>query len=76
MQTFGFVPADVTVAAGDTVVWSNSDIVPHSATARDASWDSKAIAVNESWKFVARGAGRHDYYCVFHPTMKGTIVVR
>ena len=76
IQSFTFVPAEVTVAAGDTIVWSNSDFVPHSATARDTSWDSKSIAANQSWKLAARGAGRHDYYCVFHPNMRGTIVVR
>ena len=76
IQNFTFVPAELTVAAGDTIVWSNTDFVPHSATARDTSWDSKSIAANGSWKLMARGAGRRDYYCVFHPNMKGTIVVR
>ena len=76
MQNFGFTPAELTVARGDTVVWSNLDIVPHSATARNSAWDSKAIEANGSWRFATRDAGRYDYYCVFHPTMKGTIIVR
>jgi len=76
MQNFGFNPAELTVAQGDTVVWTNADIVPHSATATDASWDSKAIDAGASWSFVARKPGRHDYYCVFHPNMKGAVIVR
>ena len=76
MQNFGFTPAELTVARGDTVVWSNTDFVPHSTTARNSAWDSKAIEANGNWRFVARDAGRYDYYCVFHPNMKGTIVVR
>jgi plastocyanin len=76
LQNFVFIPAELTVARGDTVVWSNTDFVPHSATARDSAWDSKAIESNGSWRWAAREPGRHDYYCVFHPNMKGTIVVR
>ena len=76
IQNFAFVPAEVTVAVGDTVVWSNADFVPHSATAGDSTWDSKAIAASDTWRFVARSPGRHEYVCVFHPNMKAAIVVR
>ena len=76
MQNFGFDPPTVTVAVGDTVAWSNADLVPHTATARDATWDSKSIAANGTWHVVTATPGTHEYYCVFHPGMKGTIVVR
>ena len=76
MRNFGFDPPTVTVAVGDTVAWSNADLVPHTATARDAAWDSKSIDANGAWHLVAATPGTHDYYCVFHPGMKGTIVVR
>jgi plastocyanin len=76
IQNFAFVPPELTVARGDTVVWSNDDFVPHSTTARDTSWDSRSIGANASWRFVAGSAGRHEYYCVFHPNMKAVIVVR
>jgi len=76
IQNFTFVPAELTVSAGDTLVWSNTDFVPHSATARDASWDSHSVAANGTWRFVPRTTGRHEYYCVLHPNMTGAIVVR
>jgi plastocyanin len=76
IQNFGFVPAEITVAVGDTVVWSNADFVPHSSTARDSTWDSKSIAGGDSWRFVARSPGRHEYFCFFHPNMTAAIVVR
>ena len=76
IRNFAFDPVDVVVAIGDTVVWSNADIVPHTATATDTVWDSKSIGANGTWRFVAGARGRHEYYCVFHPTMKGAIVVR
>ena len=76
MSNFGFDPPTLTVAAGDTVVWTNADFVPHTATARDSSWDSKQLGASAAWRWVATAPGTVEYYCVFHPTMKGTIVVR
>jgi plastocyanin len=76
MKDIGFQPASLTVNRGDTVVWKNEDFVPHTATARDGSWDSKAIDADSSWRYVAGEAGSYTYYCIFHPTMQGTIEVR
>jgi plastocyanin len=76
MKDLTFQPAELTVERGDTIVWNNMDMVPHSATARDGSWDSKAIASDSSWRYVADKSGRYSYYCVFHPMMLGTIEVR
>ena len=75
MRDFQFSPAELTVAPGDTVVWTNADFVPHTATATDGAWDSKSLDANASWRLVARTPGRHEYYCTFHPTMKAMIVV-
>ncbi|HEX7373637.1 MAG TPA: cupredoxin family copper-binding protein [Steroidobacteraceae bacterium] len=69
-----FVPAAASVKRGDTVVWVNRDLVPHTATAADA-FDSHAIAPGKSWSYVARQAGRYDYVCVLHPMMKATLRV-
>jgi plastocyanin len=73
----GFVntPAVIHVAAGDTVVWENADMVPHTATAGDGAFDSGSIGAGESWTWVAEGRGRHAYRCTFHPTMVGEVVV-
>jgi len=76
IRRFAFQPATLTVAQGDTVVWANGDIVPHTATARDGSWDSASLAADGRWRLVAARPGRHPYYCVFHPSMQGVIEVR
>jgi plastocyanin len=76
IKNFTFEPAQLTVAVGDTIVWSNTDFVPHTATARDSTWDSNSINGSNAWRFVANAPGAHEYYCVFHPTMRATIVVR
>ena len=76
IRNFVYEPAALTVAPGDTVIWTNEDFVPHTATARDTLWDSKSISGAGAWRLVARRPGRHAYYCVFHPGMQGTIEVR
>lgn len=69
-----FAPVTMTVQRGDAVVWVNRDLVPHTATANDA-FDSGPIAAGASWRFVPRTAGRYEYLCTLHPTMKATLVV-
>lgn len=76
IRDFQFEPAQLTVAPGDTVVWVNRDIVPHTATEDEESWDSSALREGESWSLVARAAGDQTYHCRFHPAMKGVVLVR
>ncbi len=70
-----FSPADITVKRGDTVIWTNDDPFPHTVTARDGAFDSKAIAAGKSWRYVARKPGTFAYYCALHPTMTGMLTV-
>jgi plastocyanin len=56
-------------------VWINRDPFPHTATASGA-FDSREMAPDASWTFTATRPGEIRYVCAFHPTMKGTIVVR
>lgn len=74
LRDFAFEPSQLTVAPGDTVVWVNHDIVPHTATASNDAWDSGTLQDTASWYLVVQAPGRHDYYCRFHPTMTGTLV--
>jgi plastocyanin len=76
MRGFAFVPARLQLAAGDTVVWLNRDVVPHTATGDDRAWDSGSIGPGAHWQRVASDTGAHAYVCTFHPTMRGTLVVR
>ena len=73
---FGFVPARVTVAPGDTIVFVNRDALPHTATATDSTWDSGELASGASWSLVAGDAGTTGYICAYHPSMRGSIDVR
>jgi plastocyanin len=68
-----FSPAQLKAKAGDTITWVNRDIVAHTATAR-GKWDVM-IPANKSASLVLTKAGIVEYYCRFHPNMKGRITV-
>lgn len=59
---------------GDTIVWANHDTVTHSVTARDHSFDLR-LNPGQSAKLTLTQAGKIPFYCLFHPTMRGTLNV-
>jgi plastocyanin len=61
-----FSPADLTVKAGDTIVWVNKDILAHTATSTDGAFDSKVIRPGQRWKYVVKRKGNFAYTCSFH----------
>ena len=69
-----FTPATLTINAGDTIVWVNKDLFPHTATAAGV-FDSKSIGDGQSWQYTAASKGEYPYTCTFHPTMKATVRV-
>ncbi len=71
-----FQPQGLTVAAGDTVVWINRDMVPHTATSASGRFDSLEIAAGKSWTYTVRATGEFDYICTYHPLMKAILRVR
>lgn len=71
-----FVPESLTVATGDTVVWDNQDIVPHSATEQSHVFDTDTIAPHAQGRAVLARAGRFEYQCIVHPDMHGVLVAR
>jgi plastocyanin len=77
MAASQFEPAQLTVAEGQTVRWSNADAVAHTVTATSgAAFDSGTIEAGGEFSWTATRAGRVSYACVFHPGMTGTILVR
>jgi plastocyanin len=76
IEEMRFHPERLTVARGDTIVWVNKDLVPHTATSESGRFDSQTIQSAKSWKFTARTKGEFAYICTFHPTMKAMLNVK
>src|SRR5947209_19011931 len=75
MESMRFHPDDLTVAVGETVVWVNEDLVPHSATSAAGGFDSKEIEAGKSWKHKFSRKGDFPYVCTLHRKMKGVLHV-
>ncbi len=69
-----FQPATVRAAVGDEIVWTNDDIVDHTATAEGGAWDLEVpVGKAKSLRLVAPGS--FAYRCRFHPNMVGSFTV-
>ena len=74
MKDMVFSPAQFSVQAGDTVIWVNDDFINHTATATAKQFDIVIPAHSEK-SMIATEAGTFDYFCRFHPMMKGRMQV-
>lgn len=75
IKSFKFDPADITIAAGDTITFTNEDGAPHTATDVNGAFDTGRLNRSDAASLTFGSAGSFDYFCAFHPNMKGTITV-
>jgi plastocyanin len=71
---FKFTPDEVHVPVGGSVVWTNTDTQPHTATSA-GSFDAGTIKPQKSATVAFPTAGTFTYICSFHPFMNGVVVV-
>lgn len=76
IENFAFVPGDIRLASGTTVVWTNRDEVVHTVSANDERvFDSEAFGQGQRFRFTAGSPGTYAYFCRIHPFMQATLVV-
>ena len=73
IDKMAFSPADIAAKAGDTIEWVNNDILAHTATVKGGF--DVMLPPKKSASLVVEKTGQFDYYCRFHPNMKGRISV-
>ncbi len=76
IQAFSFQPQRTMVTPGDTIVWINRDIVPHTVTADGGTWRSQPLEEGQSWEVIVEDSGVYSYFCEFHPHMTGVLATR
>ncbi|KUO57375.1 MAG: hypothetical protein APF82_10125 [Sphingomonadales bacterium BRH_c42] len=74
IEKMKFASAPANLKVGDTIRWINRDAVPHTASARDRSFDVN-IPGNSVREMKILAKGRHEFFCRYHPTMKGVLSV-
>ncbi|MGX9573863.1 cupredoxin domain-containing protein [Mesorhizobium sp. f-mel] len=68
-----FSPASIEAKVGDTIEWVNKDVFAHTATVT-GGWEVM-IPPKTSASLTLKRAGSFDYFCRFHPNMKGQMTV-
>jgi plastocyanin len=71
-----FAPNPISIAAGDTITWTNNDGTAHTSNGDDGSWSSGTIAPGATFSRTFPTAGTFVYHCTIHPNMVGTVTVR
>ena len=69
-----FVPADLTIAVGTTVVWTSDIYIGHDVQAEDGSFGG-SLSEGQTVTHTFTTPGAYRYLCTFHPGMVGTITV-
>ncbi|MCL5102923.1 MAG: PQQ-dependent sugar dehydrogenase [Armatimonadetes bacterium] len=82
ISSFAFNPATVKILPGDSVTWTNRDAFAHTTTSgtgtppvADGIWNSGSLGLNASFTRVFPTSGTFPYFCSFHTTMRGTVLV-
>jgi plastocyanin len=72
---FAFDPADLTVAVGDTVTWTNTGSATHTVKWQDDEPESEQLQSGATYERTFDSAGSLPYICGIHSQMTGTITV-
>ena len=77
-----YLPNNIKVSAGQTIVFDNVDGNQHTVTSVktgttefDGKFDSGLIQPGEKYELTLNKKGTHHYYCALHTGMQGTIIV-
>ena len=76
IRGFKFVPTEVNIKVGETVVWTNEDTAPHTVESSDGTLRSDELAKGDTYSHTFTKAGKYDYICGIHPSMKGSVTVQ
>jgi plastocyanin len=78
IMNFSFQPTPLTIPVGTTVVWTNHDMAPHTASSDPGSaftFDTGMLQPGQSGSVTFMTAGSFPYHCNVHPNMHGMVVV-
>ena len=76
-----FIPESITINAGDTVSWDNTDTAAHTVTSGtaangpDGTFDSSLLMGGATFEVTFDESGSNDYFCMVHPWMVGNVQV-
>jgi plastocyanin len=76
IANFAFTPAEITIAPGESVTWTNDDGAPHGLEYNDGVKGTDVLLPGASFSRRFDRTGTYDYNCSVHPYMTGRVIVR
>ena len=77
-----YIPLNLEVSTGTTVIWVNDDSVPHTIQSQDEKgaiiglFNSAPLMTGETFEHTFNESGVYSYYCSLHPWRVGIVTVR
>jgi len=76
ITNFAYNPETITISAGQSITWTNQDEAMHTVTGKDRDFlQSGTLNQGDTFTQTFDEPGTYEYFCEFHPNMKGIIVV-
>lgn len=76
MRAIAFDPSEITISAGESVTWTNKDVVPHTATSGNPGdedlgslFRSSLLSLGQTFTHTFNEPGEFIYFCEVHPVM-------
>ena len=76
IANFAFEPAQITVTAGESVIWTNNDGAPHGLKFNDGAQGTELMLPGQTFSRAYTKAGSYEYVCAVHPYMTARVIVR
>ncbi len=63
---YAFLPLQMTIPVGTTVIWVNDEQPKHTATADDGHFDSGDQSLGDTYSYTFTEPGDYPYFCRYH----------
>lgn len=77
-----YIPLNLEIPAGATVIWTNDDSVPHNIQSQDEFgsvidlFNSPPMNTGDTFTYTFEEEGVYNYFCSFHPWRIGLVTVK
>ncbi|VVB94080.1 Cupredoxin-like domain protein [uncultured archaeon] len=71
----GFIPNNVTIKAGDEIVWDNYDTNTVTLASNDGFFDAQVLAYHQQYRYIFKKSGAYTFYLEQNKNLSGTIIV-
>ena len=73
IQNSAFIPSEVTVMVGGSILWVNDDEAMHTVTGDDGSFDSGDLQPGATFGATFNTVGPQPYHCKYHKELVGLV---